>query len=234
MKLLSTFKKYLPILLLILVALLVIKLLQKKETTSNNVADIIELDKKPPTITKDKSGRSHSEKEILYVTRTIANEVYEKQIDSLKDQLKIKDRQLQGVTTGTSEGTTRFIPVITREAADSIRKAAIQNIAYTSKWFDLYGTTEAGKKWDLTVRDSITVAFTRKGGFLGIGDKSYVDMSSANPVMQFKSVRSWEIPSSAQSHWKLGFSIGAGAQYNIQENKVTLGPQVGIGLNYNF
>src|SRR5690606_456019 len=109
----------------------------------------------------------HSEKEILYVTRTIANEVYEKQIDSLKDQLKIKDRQLQGVTTGTSEGTTRFIPVITREAADSIRRAAIQSIAYTSKWFDLYGTTEAGKEWDLTVRDSITLAFTRKGGFLG-------------------------------------------------------------------
>lgn len=221
--------------ILLMGSLLFYQFYKKPIKTENNVANIINLDKKPPVVYKDETGKTHAKKEVIIVTDDQAALLYKSQRDSLAKQLKIQERQIVGLTTASGKAEINFTPTMTLQDRDSLRNLAATQIDYESKWFDLHGRTDK-PNFRATFRDSITLAFIKeKYGFLNLKDRISADIHSENPHMQYTNVRSWAVPEGRNNKARIGFGVTAG--YGLQfrkNNDISSGFQMTGGLQIRF
>ena len=209
------------------VGLLIYKLIDNPVITENNVADIVELDTKPPKISTDESGQTHATKQVIYVKNVSERAYFSSVIDSLKEKLNLKDRQIQGFLTAASVSTNVVRPVIHQ---DSSKRPTIN---YHSRWLDI--EDDGSDKITVVKRDSIYLTFySKQEGFLNLNKVPYADIASADTTTKFHNLRSVQIPRKVLPKITIGGSIGYGAQYHIGEKNITFGPQATVGLNFKF
>lgn len=209
-------------------------LFNKPVRTVNNVGKILSLDKKPTVITKDKSGQSHSSKEIIYVSNKTLERVLRKEIDSLTRQNNIQARQIAGFITVKGEATHVFKPNV-KLIEDSLRRVIGAEIDYTSKFFDIKGST-IDNKFTTKFRDSMTLFFRKEPkGFFGLQEKVIADAFSYNKEMTYIGIRSFMVPEVKNNKSVIGLGITTG--YGIQlgkNNNISHGLQVTAGLQFRF
>lgn len=220
--------------ILTITGLLIYQFFNNPIKTENNVADIISLDKAPPIVYQDPTGKTHVKKEIIYVSDNQAALYYRSQRDSLAKQLGVKEEQIVGLTTASGKAEINFTPII-EHIKDSLKNTVSSRITYNSKWYDLYGRTDS-LPFRTTFRDSISLAFIKDTyGFLNMKERFSADISSANPDMKYTNVKSWAVPQSKNNKARLGFGLTAGYGLQIRKNNdISHGLQLTGGLQLRF
>ncbi|WP_214228666.1 hypothetical protein [Pedobacter sp. B4-66] len=182
-------------------------------TKENNVADIVKIDNAPATISTDKKGNTHAQKEVIYLSNDEKELYLSKEIDSLKSVIGVKDNQIVGLTTAVSKFKYE-IRYLTDTSSAGEKKYIIDQ---KDKWFTVRGTIPGPDPITIEGIDSITAAFIKKGNRL------FVDVSSANPLIKYYGVRSFLVPDQVKN----GIGIGLSSTLNFDHkfNYVT---------NYNF
>lgn len=214
---------------------LVYQMLTKPVKTENNVAEIIKLENTKPTIYTDKSGNSHTQKEQTYLSKDYANLLLRKELDSIKIQMGVKDKQIVSLVTLKGEAVKYFEPIIIT-LRDSLQRVTSSNINYKSEYFDLEGSLYP-EPAQLTAkfRDSLTLVFIKKKyGFLHTKEKILVDAHSANKDMIYKNLRSYAVPETTNNKAKFGLGITGGYGVQFSNNTLSYGPQITAGIQYRF
>ncbi len=84
--------------------------------------------------------------------------------------------------------------------------------------------------------DTLTVVWkdTTIGKFLNRKKYLQLDVSLANPDTRVTGLKSYRIPQPKPKRWAIGFTGGYGVAYDLKTQKVTVGPQIGLGVTRTF
>lgn len=102
---------------------------------------------------------------------------------------------------------------------------------YNDKWLNFNGlaTYHNTHVYNISMNVPLTV---------GLTDNYQLFITSTNPYVNFSSINGTAIINSKlvpkKKHWNYGFQCGLGVGYDLISNKPTLGPYLGIGIQYNF
>lgn len=220
-------------LVVILGIALVYKFFTDPLTKENNIAEIVQLDKKPSKEYTDVTGRKHSTKEVINLSQD-QRAFYQKQIDCLSYRLNVKPEQIVGVISGSSKTEISFKPDI-KNIEDSLRRVIGSDIDYKSKYFDLKGNTIT-KDFKAKIRDSFNGVFIKEEyGAFNLKSRQRFDLSSENRDTEYYGVKSWMVPGNKNDKAKLG--LGATVGYGFQlgkNNNLSHGIQGTVGLQFRF
>lgn len=183
---------------------------------TNNVAKIVELDAKPPTITVDKNNNTHASKEVIALTHDERDLYLHKEIDSLKAE----NHDLKGEVIGLTTMNSKYRYQITYKLDSTTKPGEDKRyiIDQRGKWFSAKGIVP-GTPIEIEGSDSSTLAFTKKGS------KLIADIHSYNPNMQYYGLRSFIVPEQTKN----GFGVGVKAiglfdgKFNYQNTGVSGG-----------
>lgn len=177
----------------------------KKE---NNVANLISLNNKPSDTIRDPKGQLHAQKEYVYVpTFSMAEAMYKKQIDSLRDELKLsKKAQINSMGVITTSAEHSFKPEVKR---DTLTQTI--TLTYRSKWADASLTSDTSKLSKIWTRDSLIFATIKEPyGFLNLKEKQYIDVKSANKDVKHIGVTYFQVDPVKNNRSKFGLGVGVG------------------------
>lgn len=158
---------------------------------------------------KDAAGREHAQRVLAEAGSKAIGIAYRKEIDSIKQALNIKEKQLQSfmLASTSNEGTVKL-----RVDTVYVDSSAAYRFAYNDRWLDIAGTI--GKNSTLHYRMTDSLVFTtywKRKWFLG-RKTNYIDAYSHNPNVRVTGLD--------------------GARINIQEpGRIGIGPYIGIGWN---
>jgi hypothetical protein len=150
----------------------------------NNVAQIVTIDAAKPVISKDSSGRTHAEKQIIYLTNDQKELYLRKELDSLRKSTGAKDDQIIALTTAVSK--FRYEIKYITDTTDKANRRYIIN--QKDRWFSARGIIPSDTPIVIEGRDSISLAFIKKGG------KRYANISSENKAIEYYGIRSFIVP----------------------------------------
>jgi len=174
---------------------------------------------------KDAADREHAKRVLTDVDLITAQVVYRTQIDSLKNILDIKDKQLEAFAMiGTSASGA------IRPKVDTIYTGGIAgyHFSYHDDWLKLDGIINDRPLINYSMRDSLGFSiYHRRKWFLG-RQRSYMDVFSYNPAVRISGLTGVRINAGKPKHFGIGPYVGYG--YDGQR----WAPSIGISLQYSF
>lgn len=185
----------------------------KKE---NNVANLISLDNKPSDTIRDNKDQLHAQKEYVYVpTFYIAEAMYKKQIDSLREELKLsKKAQINSMGVITTSSEHSFKPEV---ITDTVTRYV--TLTYKSKWADASLTSDTSKLSKIWTRDSLIFATIKEPyGFLNLKERQYIDVKSANKDVKHIGVTYFQVDPVKNNKSKIGLGLGVGPGASIMSD----------------
>lgn len=176
---------------------------------------MIEIDKSEPVISKDHNGNTHAEKKVIDLTDYTRQVYLEKEVDSLKKALGVRENQIVGLTTANSRFRYEIKYIV--DSVDKLNKKYIIN--QKGKWFSARGVIPSKDPIVIEGRDSITVAFINKRG------RQYANISSYNPAIEYYGLRSFIVPPKRRSGLGIGASgeIGMTNQFKYEKTYISGG-----------
>lgn len=175
---------------------------------------------------KDKAGREHAQtqEEVMDLNTTLL--LKGKLFDSVCKALKIKPKEINTITTFTTETNGDVVFVTDTIYIDSTHKTV--GIKYSDKWIKIEGNLE-NDKLNYDVFDSLIITqYNKKYGFLNLRSSQYLDAYSLNPHTHIKGLTGIKIADQKPKKVSLGIGIGYG--FNGQK----LEPMIGISLQYSL
>jgi hypothetical protein len=169
---------------------------------------------------KDVEGNQHAQVALQQADMNFLKALHAKEIDSILFLLKVKDKQVEGVTMAgiASAGTVK--PKIDTIYIDSGHNN--YNLSYNDKWLTLKGSIGTDNYLKYLYRDSLvfTTVFSKR--------LLRVDAFSLNPNTTFTGLTSLRIPLPRKKKWGIGPYIGYG--YNGER----FIPNAGFSLHYSL
>lgn len=160
----------------------------------------------------------------------------------LREQLDITKSELDDIKKKVGK-PVYISKVETKVVYDTIRdiqteivyrdNMILSKFNYVDDWLNINGET--------TIKDSISVCninnlelytpFT-----VGLTDNYKVFVSTPNPYIQITDINSVAIDKRLKSKnkWSFGVDLGVGIQYGLFNKSFDIGPQLGVGIHYNF
>jgi hypothetical protein len=105
--------------------------------------------------------------------------------------------------------------------------------AYKDDWLNIEGAFNYGSGtavtsiYNIETNVPLTVGISEDYSYFVSTSNPYVTITDITSVVNKKQVKT-------KKHWGVGVNAGFGIQYGLSSKKVDWGPQVGIGINYNF
>lgn len=205
---------FLKFLVIVTIAgILIHQLIVSPTKKENNVANLITLDNKPSDTIRDPKGQLHAQKEYINVpTLTLAEALYQKEIDSLRKELKLaKNDKISSMGVITTSSEHSFRPEVKRDSSTQH-----MTLSYTSKWADANLSSDTSKLSKIWTRDSLIFATVKQSyGFLKLKEKQYIDVKSANKDVKHIGVTYFEVDQVKNNKSKFGFGLGLGPGISI-------------------
>lgn len=196
------------IIIVVLIGMFAYQLLVNPIKKENNVANLISLDNKPSDTLRDGKGQLHSQKEYIYIpTFSMAEAMYKNQIDSLREELKLsKKAQINSMGVINTSAEHSFKPEVRK---DSLTQFI--TLTYKSKWADASLTSDTSKLSKIWTRDSLIFATIKEPyGFLGLKERQYIDVKSANKDVKHIGVTYFQVDPVKNNKSKFGIGLGIG------------------------
>jgi len=189
---------------------------------------------------KDENGTLHGQVQSLTGDKEVYTILYKNQIDSMANLLKIKGKDINnfvnvgvldsGKITNGKVDTFKYVysapsglpDIINNYPKNGADSALGLSVSYSDKWLNFKGKImNNGFSGTYSINDSMTViGYSKSTGFLGLGPtQNFVDISSTNPNVQYKNMKSVILTSTAPKR----FSIGPYVGYDIAHNQVSFG-----------
>jgi hypothetical protein len=212
------------ILVLVIIVLFYSKCGKQEPTPPSKKVEQIKAD--PPKKYVDAGGTTHTEKKVAVADISTIKASYERTIDSLKQVLKIKDKQLVDLLSVGTTTTGKFKPTIDTVYIDSVPSVSV---SYTDKWLSIFGLVGNDEEWKYTYSDSLTfTTYYKKTGFLKLGRSLMLDGFSSNPNTQIEGITAIKINRSKPKKFSIGFNV------SYAFDGTNWKPVAGVGLNYNI
>lgn len=240
-------KKYWPVLIVLLLLALLVKLITDPvtpEATPNNSGKQAVL-QEPKSYVDSKTGTVHTETKVAQAKQDQSlHSYYQKMIADLKSQLRLKEKQIETITTASirSEGTA----ILKRDSvpmAPNISDSSASHIAtdmepaifksywtYADKWMYMRGELVGDSlSIDYRTEDSIAlVTYWKKRGWFGPREL-YINGFTMNPKSKVYGLQSVKVsPGVKPPKWGIGLNVGYGI------TATGLSPYIGVGLSRNF
>lgn len=150
------------------------------------------------------------------------------EIKDLQDKLGAKVSTITKVETKTVVDTLYFETVT--EVGDSV---IIGNFSHYDEWLTMNGQFHWTPSQSTTVLHKLTMNTPLK---VGMTENNTYFVTTPNPYVNITSVEGATLTQTQKkkNHFGVGLNVGVGMQYGIINKQIDFGPQLGIGINYNF
>lgn len=193
----------------------------------------------------DENGKLHAQVETADVDKKIYDQINSRQIDSLSRLLKSKPKDINGITSVTTQDNGRFrVPLDSNHyvvsyvaGRDTVHDTiATYEFDYEDRWLRFTGTiSDDSLTGTYSITDSLTIVSLQKRSKLGKLDflhlgpmKTFVDVTSTNPNTRYLNMRDVELKEVKKLNWSVGPYLGYGW------NGTAWTPSVGISVQYSL
>jgi hypothetical protein len=219
-------RNVLAVIILLAIILILVDVKCGKKEPAEQSKKVEKIKATPPKRYVDDGGTTHTEKPVAQADISTIKASYQKMIDSLKQVLKIKDKQIVDLLSVGTTTTGKFKPTIDTFYIDSVPNVSV---SYTDKWLSIFGLVGNDEEWKYTYSDSLTfTTYYKHTGFLKLGRTLMLDGFSSNPNTQIDGLTSIKINRNKPKKFALGFNISYAFDGKIWK------PVAGVGLNYNI
>lgn len=212
----SNYKYVLLLLLFLLLCFISIRSYLKGKSDVNAIQNIIKAQSDSIKYFKDETGKLHAQVISQQGSSDIINAYYKPLIDSLANQLKIKDKQISAfisVKDSTSGSFVSFLDTIVQHDTLLITKLdTTYGVKYSDYWLKFSGYFKPNSNLfhgSYTMIDSLSfITFYKPKGFLGLSGKQwFLDVSSNNPNTVIRNIRDFSILEQKNKFFSVGPSI---------------------------
>lgn len=233
----NNYKYVLLLLLFLLLCFISIRSYLKGKSDVNAIQNIIKAQSDSIKYFKDETGKLHAQVISQQASSGIINAYYKPLIDSLANQLKIKDKQISAfisVKDSTSGSFVSFLDTIVQHDTLVITKLDTSyRVNYADYWLKFSGYFKPNSNLfhgSYTIIDSLSfITYNKPSGFLGLGPKKlYLDVSSSNPNTIVKNIRDFSIVNEPLKP----FAFGPAIIVTYTNGHISVVP--GIGVSYSL
>lgn len=148
------------------------------------------------------------------------------EIKDLENKLKSKVSTLTKVETQTRVDTLLLQTEVIK--TDSV---VIGNFSHYDEWLAMNGQFRWTPSGSSTTLNNLTMRTPLK---VGVTENNTFFVTTPNPYVSITEVEGATINKPKKQHFGIGLNLGVGVQYGIINKQIDFGPQLGIGLNFNF
>ncbi len=186
-----------------------------------DLRDAVELQHDTIIKYKDAVGREHATTAVQKADVSILKAIYTKEIDSLKEVIGFKDKELEAATFAGTKASGNIAPRIDTVFVSNT-DTVTYGISYADKWLSLDGRIGSHSFLNYTYSDSLVFATFRKKKSIRI------DAYSLNPNVKFTGLHSISVPVPRKKRF------GIGPYFGLQYYDGKIQPAYGIGASYHL
>jgi hypothetical protein len=158
------------------------------------------------------------------------------QLDMTKDEMADLKKKLNSSLASAAKVQTvvKIDSIYIESEPDLLTSDSISApISFSDKWLSISGRVHYGgglvttNLYNISTSVPLTIGMSDDYKFFVSTSNPYVTVTDITSTINSKTIKKRE-------HWGFGVHAGFGVQYGLNNKQFDWGPQVGVGINYNF